>query len=383
MNHFRIINWKVSLVLLSLVSLVWISCEDDSQDFPIVVPSIKTFEATNDTADRFVINATASADNVNFYTFIFHENGKKHYRESEDGTATYIYTEPGDHLVSVRANATTEIFSELSKTISIASDTNSGPPTGIPTTGYTTPLTYPNYTLVWQDEFDGTELDQTDWTYEIGNNNGWGNNELQYYTEANTSVSGGYLTIEARAEFFNNYNYTSSRIKTQGKESFQYGRIDIRAAMPEGQGMWPALWMLGSDITSVGWPKCGEIDIMEMAGGLGSTNKGDDVVLGTAHWENGNGVKSDFGGTTRLTNGGKLSYEFHVYSIIWDSQKIEWYFDDQRFHVLDITPADMSEFHQKHFFIFNVAVGGTLPGNPDGTTVFPQRMYVDYVRVFQ
>ena len=139
----------------------------------------------------------------------------------------------------------------------------------------------------------------------------------------------------------------------------------------------PLLWMLGENIDTVGWPSCGEIDIMELVGGVNSDNE----ILGTAHWEV-NGNRAQAGGKNKLLNG-TFAHQFHVFSIIWDDQKIEWYRDDIKFQTLDITPADLSEFHKKFFLIFNVAVGGNLPGSPDATSKFPQYMFVDYVRVFQ
>jgi beta-glucanase (GH16 family) len=243
--------------------------------------------------------------------------------------------------------------------------------------GYTTPTSYPGMTLVWADEFDGAALNTNDWNYETGAS-GWGNNELQYYKsgEDNAYVNNGKLVIEARDESFGGAGYTSARITTQNKQSFKYGRIDIRAQLPEGQGIWPALWMLGDAFATSGWPSCGEIDIMELIGHQPST------VYGTVHWSTGSGSHAEFGGSRSLTSG-KFIDEFHVFSIVWDSNSIRWYLDDNQYHVIDITPADLNEFQEKFFFIFNVAVGGNWPGNPDATTVFPQRMIVDYVRVFQ
>lgn len=263
-------------------------------------------------------------------------------------------------------------------TITIADD--DAPPTSgelvIPTAGYTTPESYEGMTLVWSDEFDGESLNTDDWTYEIGGH-GWGNNELEYYTNKNTSIVEGNLVIEARKESQGGRLYTSSRIVTMDKQEFQYGRIDIRAALPYGQGIWPALWMLGSNFKTVGWPACGEIDIMEMIGGGGREK----TVHGTVHWSNG-GDYASFGGHYNLGSG-TFSDEFHVFSILWDENEIIWYVDDVQFHVIDIRGDNLSEFRQPFFFIFNVAVGGNWPGNPNGSTLFPQRMIVDYVRVFQ
>lgn len=258
--------------------------------------------------------------------------------------------------------------------ITILNDDSFGPV--IPETGYSTPLSYPGMDLIWQDEFDGNAVDENFWTFEIGTGSwGWGNNESQYYRKENASIQDGHLIIEAKEESFAGSNYTSTRMITRDNFSFQYGRVDIRANLPFGQGIWPALWMLGDNITSIGWPKCGEIDIMELIG-----HKPDEVH-GTVHWS-ANGQHAFYGKSTKLSSG-IFNDEFHVFSIIWEENKIQWLLDDQVYHTQNITAADMSEFREKFFFIFNVAVGGNWPGYPDETTVFPQFMIVDYIRVFQ
>jgi beta-glucanase (GH16 family) len=248
-------------------------------------------------------------------------------------------------------------------------------------TGYSTPLSYPGYTLAWNDEFSGTTLDLNNWNQEIGNGtNGWGNNELEYYTNStkNTFVSNGNLVIEARKESIGGFNYSSGRMTTQNKKTFKFGRIDIRAKLPVGKGIWPALWMLGTNITSVSWPACGEIDIMELIG----TYPG--RIHGTIHWKPVNGTNTSKGAEYNLPSG-DFSQQFHVFSIIWSQDTITWLVDDKPF--LTTTKADLGAanypFNAHQFFIFNVAVGGNWPGPPDAGTVFPQRMFVDYVRVFQ
>ncbi len=242
--------------------------------------------------------------------------------------------------------------------------------------GYTSPESYPGYTLVWQDEFNGTSIDPTNWVHELGAS-GWGNNELQNYTARpeNSFISNGKLVIEAIQENFGGAPYTSARMKSQGLREFKYGRIDIRAKLPSGQGIWPALWMLGNNIGTIGWPRCGEIDIMEIIGSEPAK------LHGTIHWDN-NGTYANYGQSTTLPSG-IFADEYHVFSIIWDSQEIRWLLDNVQFNTVDITPASLSEFHNDFFFIFNIAVGGNWPGSPNATTVFPQRMRVDYVRVFQ
>jgi len=254
-------------------------------------------------------------------------------------------------------------------------------PLNIPATGYTTPATYPNLTKVWGDEFDGGTLNTADWTYEIGNGQGgWGNNELQYYRAENTFLFNGFLLIEAREESFNGSAYTSSRLVTKGKKEFKYGRIDIRAALPEGKGMWPALWMLGGNIDQGGWPACGEIDIMELIGSIPNR------VYGTVHYGASVNEHKEKSASKALSGNAKFSDEFHVFSILWEENRIRWYVDDVQFH--EVTPAILGAgapypFNLDFFFIFNLAVGGNWPGSPDATTAFPQRLIVDYVRVFQ
>lgn len=241
-------------------------------------------------------------------------------------------------------------------------------------TGYSTPATYPDYTMVWSDEFSGTTIDASAWSQEIGNNNG-NNHELEYYTNSpkNTFVSDGNLIIEARKETMSTFNYTSGRMNTQNKKSFKYGRIDIRAKLPVGTGLWPALWMLGTNISSVGWPSCGEIDIMELVG----TYPG--RVSSTLHWQNA-GSHVQYGLNYNLASG-DFSQQFHVFSMIWTKDNIKSYVDDKLYFTM--TTTDIAAFNAEQFFIFNVAVGGDWPGPPDATTIFPQRMFVDYVRVFQ
>ena len=245
----------------------------------------------------------------------------------------------------------------------------------IPASGYSSPESYPGMQMIWSDDFNAGEPIEDYWTFEYGGH-GWGNNEWQYYRKENTRVhSGGYLVIEAREENYGGKQYTSSRIVTKNKFNFKYGRVDIRAVLPYGQGIWPALWMLGKNFSSVGWPACGEIDVMELIGNSPATTHG------TIHWEK-EGNHAQYSGSTTLANG-IFNDEFHVFSLIWDEYHIEWLLDGKKFHEADIRPADLSEFHDEFFFIFNVAVGGNWPGYPDQTTEFPQRMIVDYIRVFQ
>ena len=261
--------------------------------------------------------------------------------------------------------------------------TGGGTGTG-PAVDYTSPTSYDGYNLVWSDEFNGTSVNTDNWTHEIGdgcnvNLCGWGNNELEYYRSENTNVANGLLTITAKQENFGGRSYTSSRLKTEGKKFFTYGRIDIRAKLPKGQGIWPALWMLGENISEVSWPASGEIDIMEMVGGTINREK---TTHGTIHYANAAGQREYTGGSKTVTNG-LLADAFHVYSIDWNTTSINWYLDGVQFHSEQITSSDRTEFHKDFFFLMNIAVGGDWPGSPNAETQFPQQMQVDYIRVFQ
>lgn len=232
--------------------------------------------------------------------------------------------------------------------------------------------------LIWADEFDYTGFpDPSFWNIEVtGEPN---NNELQYYTDSenNVHVENGVLRITAIEESFGGKDYTSARITTQNKFDFKYGRIEARIKLPYGQGIWPAFWMLGADINSIGWPACGEIDIMEMVGG---TNR-DNTVYSTLHWES-DGSHAEYGKSYTLSSG-IFADDFHIFSVKWDSQSIKGLVDGIEYFVIDITDAQLSEFHEDFFVLLNLAVGGNWPGDPDATTTFPQTMEVDYVRFYQ
>lgn len=237
--------------------------------------------------------------------------------------------------------------------------------------------------LVWSEEFETSSVDPNRWTFEIGNGQGgWGNQEWQYYRAENTSLrsipgeEAQALVITAKKETFGGREYTSSRLKTQGKASWTYGKIEARLKLPEGQGIWPAFWMLGESISTVGWPRCGEIDIMEMIGGAGDRDR---TTYGTAHWDDGG--RQYRGGSLVLPQ--KLSSGFHVYTVDWTPRSLTWSVDGELFFIQPITGEAFTEFHQPAFLLLNLAVGGQWPGYPDATTVFPQEFWVDWIRVYQ
>jgi len=240
------------------------------------------------------------------------------------------------------------------------------------------PANLPN--LVWSDEFDYVGLPNSEkWNMETGGNGG-GNNELQYYTDSenNAMVDNGVLTITAREESFGGRDYTSARINTQDKFDFKYGRIEARIKLPYGQGLWPAFWLMGTNVNTVSWPACGEIDIMELVGG--TVSGGDNTVHSTLHWDDGGHAEH---GESYTLDYGIFANDYHIFSLEWDNETIRSYVDGIEYYVIDITPSGLSAFQNNFFILLNIAVGGNWPGPPNTETSFPQTMEVDYVRVFQ
>jgi beta-glucanase (GH16 family) len=244
----------------------------------------------------------------------------------------------------------------------------------------------PNCALVWSDEFDGTEVDLSKWTFQLGDGTefglppGWGNNELQYYRAENATVAGGFLTIAAREESVGGRDYSSARLRSAGKGDWTYGRMEMRAKMPVGQGLWPAFWMLPSDSIYGTWAASGEIDIVEYVGSR------PDRIFGTIHY-GGPWPRNVYSSTSYFLPGGTFHDDFHVFALEWEPGELRWYVDGEPFAVRRSwystggpfpAPFD-ADFH----LLLNLAVGGNLPGPPGPATVFPQEYVIDYVRVYQ
>lgn len=243
-----------------------------------------------------------------------------------------------------------------------------------------------DWTLQWSDEFDGpngSSPDSTKWTFDTGGN-GWGNNELEYYTSRpqNAQIQNGNLVITAVREVYAGpdgvtRNYTSARLKTAGLFSQAYGRFEARIKIPSGQGIWPAFWILGNNISTSGWPTCGEIDIMENIGAEPST------VHGSMHgpgYSGGSAITASY-----FLSSGYFSDDFHVFSAEWETSAVRFYVDGILYETRtpsDLPPGASWVFDHPFFILLNVAVGGKWPGSPDQSTVFPQTMLVDYLRVY-
>lgn len=244
-----------------------------------------------------------------------------------------------------------------------------------------------NMTLVWSEEFDDTQLDPETWFFENGNGSqygltDWGNNELQWYLEDNATIDNGVLVVTAKQESSNGKNYTSARLHTRDRVAVRYGRIEARMKLPAGKGMWPAFWMLPQNDAYGTWAASGEIDIMEAVNmGVNDEYK----VHGTLHhggeWPN--NVQSGNELIVSIDN----TLDFHEYALEWDVDEMRWYVDGQLFATQNnwSTPSAPfpAPFDETFYIVLNIAVGGNWPGSPDSTTVFPQTMEVDYIRVYE
>lgn len=234
---------------------------------------------------------------------------------------------------------------------------------------------------IWHDEFDGSVIDESKWSFEIGTgSNGWGNNEKQYYTarRENAYVKDGFLHIRATKENYGRASYTSARMITKGKFSLRYGTIEARIALPSGLGIWPAFWMLGVDIDKVGWPACGEIDILEAV-------NAEQIIYGTTHWQY-NGSHAHYGNSTSNFHGAIKVLDvtkFHTYKCTWDEKYIAMYVDGFKYHEILIQndAGGTGAFHKPFYFLLNVAVGGNWPGFYIDDSQFPNEMLVDYIRI--
>jgi beta-glucanase (GH16 family) len=245
---------------------------------------------------------------------------------------------------------------------------------------------FEGYTLVWSEEFDGNEISTLNWIHELGDGtgyglpSGWGNDELQLYTDASENSyieenADGVSALVIAATEESPGNYRSGKLTTQGLQSFRYGKIDARIKLPTAQGMWPAFWMLGDNFPTIGWAGCGEIDIIELVGFE------PDVVHGNIHYVDGGQNYADAEGDPKMINE-TFDQNYHNFSIEWTPTEIQWFLDEELFKTTSIDNDGLKEFDRSFYLILNVAVGGNWPGSPDATTTFPQKMYVDYIRYY-
>jgi beta-glucanase (GH16 family) len=326
------------------------SCKKgSSKEQPAVAPSNLVINSIIATDSSGIVSFTARADNAVSY---FYEFGNGAGATTLNGAVNYTYSTPGINTYTVTVTATGSSGLKLVKSIQIT---------------VTKVLK-----LFWTDEFntDGAP-DATKWGYDLGAG-GWGNNELEYYTNRpeNVIIQGGVLKIKAIKEAYQGSGYTSTRMITKDKFAFTYGKVEARAKLPAGAGTWPAIWMLGSNISTVPWPACGEIDIMEHVGV--TENK----IYGTLHYPGRSGGNAD-GGYTFISN---ATTAFHLYSVDWTPAAIKIYVDNQLYHT--VTNSNSIPFNRDFFFILNVAMGGNFAGAVDPAFT-NATMEVDYIRLYK
>ena len=358
-----------TLLFLGLISVIFNSCGGESDDVEIIEgPSNLVFETTifgqdashpyGDGSGTVIFNF--SATNANLYKLNL---GNGEIVETSSTSYTYTYFGEGEKTFDVfisAYNGNKFISSNKSVTVQIGTGTGSG------------------LNLIWSDEFNYTgSPESSKWDYDIGRGeNGWGNGEAQYYTNRseNVKVENGYLTITAKKENYEGAEYTSTRMLTMGKFDFTYGKVEVRAKLPSGGGTWPAIWMLGANFQTAGWPACGEIDIMEHVG----NNQG--TVQSAMH------TPSSYGGT--VNHGSQdlddVSSEFHVYAVEWTSEKMVFSVDDVVHYTYNPSTKDSNTwpYDSDQFLILNVAMGGGFGGTIDSNFV-SSTMEIDYVRVYQ
>jgi beta-glucanase (GH16 family) len=334
-------------LIISLLSIV--SCtKKNSTTGGDVIPANLSITTEVSTDNSGSVKFIATATNAVSYEYDF---GNGVYQTVPSGTVTYKYPSSGNYVVNVTAKSSTG--NTVSKTTQVAVSVA--------------------LSLVWSDEFNTPGApDPSKWGYDLGNNNGWGNNELQYYTNRaeNVSISNGTLKITAKKESFSGFNYTSTRMLTKNKFTTKYGKIEARAKLPAGVGTWPAIWMLGSNIDAVGWPACGEIDIME--------HKGSDQnrVYGTLHYPGRSGGNAN-GNTIVINN---ATTEFNIYTVEWTASVIKFSVNGNVFHTVNNSAS--IPFNHEFFIILNLAMGGTF-GGPVDPAFSNATMEVDYVRVYR
>lgn len=334
-------------VLLLFILVMGFSCKKKSSPTVDIAPTNLTLNAVVNTDNSGNVAFTASATNAVTYDYDY---GNGIFQTVASGIVTYKYPATGTYTVNVIAKSSTgkTISKSIQITVTVA------------------------VSLIWSEEFDVPGApNPAKWGYDLGAG-GWGNAELQNYTNRadNVIVSNGTLKITAKAESYNGSAYTSARILSKDKFSFKYGKVEVRAKLPTGLGTWPAIWMLGNNISTAGWPACGEIDIMEHIGN--QQNK----IYGTLHHPGHSGGNGD-GGTVTIPN---VSTEFHKYSLDWSAATIKISVDDVPFFTFSNNSS--LPFNQNFFIILNVAMGGTFGGTID-PAFSSSTLEIDYVRVYQ
>ena len=339
------------------------ACSDDASPSAYVIPA-SSGNLLSSSSESVIKSSATSSSSV-----ILSGDSREESSDSRNSSSSAAGQSSSSFEIAAVSSSSIDNVIESSATSSSSSETTSSS-NAEPVAQY-----------LWHDEFDGETIDTSKWTFEIGTGaGGWGNNEWEYYTsrKENAYVKDGVLHIRAQKENYEGQKYTSARMLTKGKFAFKYGTVEARIALPTGKGIWPAFWMLGENFDTVGWPACGEIDIIEA---VNSENK----IYGTNHWANGSEYAT-YGNNTGDYRNQKFELDitqFHTYKFTWDEKYIRMFVDDFMYHeiLIEGNEGDTEEFHKPFFFLLNVAVAGYWPGFEVDDSQFPNEMLVDYIRV--
>ena len=385
-------KFAAPLIIITAASVGFFACSSDSstsgpnvsEDFP--TSSSSQIAANSSSSISTSLSAGSSSHNDVESSSSANVIPSSSSEESSNGSSSNVILSSSSEKSSNRSSSNV-ILSSSSEESSNSSSSNvilsSSSEESSNNSSSSNKATEPAEVYLWNDEFDGEAIDTSKWMFEIGTgSNGWGNNEKEYYTSRkdNAYIKDGVLHICAKKEDYEGQKYTSARMITKGKFAFKYGTVEARIALPTGKGIWPAFWMLGENFDTVGWPACGEIDIIE------SVNS-ENIVYGTNHWANGSEYAT-YGNNTGNYRDQQHKMDitqFHTYKFTWDEKYIRMFVDDFMYHeiLIENSTGDTEEFHKPFFFLLNVAVAGNWPGFEVDDAQFPNEMLVDYIRVLK
>ena len=381
-------KFAATLIIVTTASVGFFACSSDSSSFPTnAIPSSSGDESCNSSSPNVILSSSSESSLSSSVPSTTSSSWSEAIGSSNSSSSNVILSSSSESSLSSSVpSATSSSWSEAIGSSNNSSSNvilSSSSEESSNSSSSSNKVTEPAEVYLWNDEFDGETIDTSKWTYDIGTgSNGWGNNEKEYYTSRkdNAYIKDGVLHICAKKEDYEGQKYTSARMLTKGKFAFKYGTVEARIALPTGKGIWPAFWMLGENFDTVGWPACGEIDIIEAV-------NSENIVYGTNHWANGSEYAT-YGNNTGSYRDQKHKMDitqFHTYKFTWDEKYIRMFVDDFMYHeiLIENSTGDTEEFHKPFFFLLNVAVAGNWPGFEVDDTQFPNEMLVDYIRVYK
>ena len=379
-------KFAASFIIVTAASAFFSACSDDSSNAFAPVSTVESSSMNAPTSSSSILSTILSSSERSGGDSSSSSSSRHSELDPESSSSVDGEAKPAMTSSSFTSSSSAVILSSDSREESSDSKNSLSSSTrhsGPDPESSSTKATEPAKEYLWSDEFDGETIDTSKWGFEIGTGaSGWGNNEWEYYTsrKENAYIKDGVLHIRAQKEDYKGQKYTSARMLTKGKFAFKYGTVEARIALPVGKGIWPAFWMLGDNFDKVGWPTCGEIDIIEAV-------NSENIVYGTNHWANGSEYAT-YGNNTGNYRDQKHEMDitqFHTYKFTWDEKYIRMFVDDFMYHeiLIEGNKGDTEEFHKPFFFLLNVAVAGNWPGFEVDDTQFPNEMLVDYIRVSQ